>query len=177
MTESKIFEKFCELVEQLPNLNGLVNNAGLTETILTQFVKRENIEKVLGINTIAPILLTQKILKKKKISCGGSIVFTCSISGTCVAGGGNVLYSTSKGAIHGFVKNAALDLAVKGIRVNEVCPGMINTSILDRGKIGEEELRIYPMKRFAIQTTYFSIKYAGIYHSRTHLIDPNTLNS
>ena len=131
-----------ELVEQLPNLNGL----------LTQFVKRENIEKVLGINTIAPILLTQKILKKKKISCGGSIVFTCSISGTCVAGGGNVLYSTSKGAIHGFVKNAALDLAVKGIRVNEVCPGMINTSILDRGKIGEEELRIeaskYPMKRF-----------------------------
>ena len=35
-----------ELVEQLPNLNGLVNNAGLTETILTQFVKRENIEKV-----------------------------------------------------------------------------------------------------------------------------------
>jgi len=141
-----------ELVEQLPNLNGLVNNAGLTETILTQFVKRENIEKVLGINTIAPILLTQKILKKKKISCGGSIVFTCSISGTCVAGGGNVLYSTSKGAIHGFVKNAALDLAVKGIRVNEVCPGMINTSILDRGKIGEEELRIeaskYPMKRF-----------------------------
>lgn len=141
-----------ELVEQLPNLNGLVNNVGLTETILTQFVKRENIEKVLGINTIAPILLTQKILKKKKISCGGSIVFTCSISGTCVAGGGNVLYSTSKGAIHGFVKNAALDLAVKGIRVNEVCPGMINTSILDRGKIGEEELRIeaskYPMKRF-----------------------------
>ena len=55
-----------ELVEQLPNLNGLVNNAGLTETILTQFVKRENIEKVLGINTIAPILLTQKILKKKR---------------------------------------------------------------------------------------------------------------
>lgn len=55
-----------ELVEQLPNLNGLVNNAGLTETILTQFVKRENIEKVLGINTIAPILLTQKILKKKE---------------------------------------------------------------------------------------------------------------
>ena len=146
-----------ELVEQLPNLNGLVNNAGLTETILTQFVKRENIEKVLGINTIAPILLTQKILKKENFMWRKHR-FTCSISGTCVAGGGNVLYSTSKGAIHGFVKNAALDLAVKGIRVNEVCPGMINTSILDRGKIGEEELRIeaskYPMKRFGNQTKY-----------------------
>ena len=61
-----------ELVEQLPNLNGLVNNAGLTETILTQFVKRENIEKVLGINTIAPILLTQKILKKRKFHVAGA---------------------------------------------------------------------------------------------------------
>lgn len=55
-----------ELVEQLPNLNGLVNNAGLTETILTQFVKRENIEKVLGINTIAPISFDAEILKKKE---------------------------------------------------------------------------------------------------------------
>jgi NAD(P)-dependent dehydrogenase (short-subunit alcohol dehydrogenase family) len=66
--------------------------------------------------------------------------------------GGNVLYSASKGAIHGFVKNAALDLTVKGIRVNEVCPGMINTHILDGSSIDEEQLKIeaqkYPMKRF-----------------------------
>jgi len=140
------------LVEQLPELQGLVNNAGITETMLTQFIKRENVEKVLSINTIAPILLTQKILKSKKIKRGGSIVFTCSVSGTCVCVGGNVLYSTSKGAINGFVKNAALDLASKGIRVNEVCPGMINTHIMDAGKISEEELAIeaskYPMKRF-----------------------------
>lgn len=140
------------LVEQIPEIQGLVNNAGITETMLTQFIKRENVEKILSINTIAPILLTQKILKSKKIKRGGSIVFTCSVSGTCVCGGGNVLYSTSKGAVNGFVKNAALDLASKGIRVNEVCPGMINTHILDGGKISEEELRIeaskYPMKRF-----------------------------
>lgn len=141
-----------DLVEQIPEIQGLVNNAGITETMLTQFIKRENVEKILSINTIAPILLTQKILKSKKIKRGGSIVFTCSVSGTCVCGGGNVLYSTSKGAVNGFVKNAALDLASKGIRVNEVCPGMINTHILDDGRISEEELKIeaskYPMKRF-----------------------------
>lgn len=140
------------LVEQLPPLQGLVNNAGITETLPTQFIKREKLERVLEINTIAPILLTQKILKKKKITKGGSIVFTCSISGTCVGVGGNVLYSTSKGAIHGFVKNAALDLSTKGIRVNEVCPGMIDTHILDESSITDNmlqyEMNRYPMKRF-----------------------------
>lgn len=140
------------LVDQLPVIDGLVNNAGITETCPTPFIKREKLERVLEINTIAPILLTQKILKKKKIGRGGSIVFTCSISGTCVCGGGNALYSTSKGAINGFVKNAALDLCAKGIRVNEVCPGMIDTHIMDNSYIGAEELekevQRYPMKRF-----------------------------
>lgn len=140
------------LVDQIPAINGLVNNAGITETCPTQFIKREKLNRVMEVNTIAPILLTQRILKKKKLGKGGSIVFTCSISGTCVCVGGNVLYSASKGAIHGFMKNAALDLAHKGIRVNDVCPGMIDTHILDAGTISEEQLDIeaqrYPMKRF-----------------------------
>ena len=140
------------LVDQIPSINGLVNNAGITETCPTQFIKRDKLNRVMEVNTIAPILLTQRILKKKKLGKGGSIVFTCSISGTCVCVGGNVLYSASKGAIHGFMKNAALDLAHKGIRVNDVCPGMIDTHILDAGTISEEQLEIeaqrYPMKRF-----------------------------
>lgn len=140
------------LVEQLPLLHGLVNNAGMTETVPTQFIKRDKLDRILEINTISSILLTQKILKSKKIGKGGSIVFTCSISGPHVSVGGNVLYSTSKGAIHGFVKNAALDLSIKGIRVNEVCPGMIHTHILDAGVISGEQLEVeasrYPMKRF-----------------------------
>ena len=140
------------LVDQIPAINGLVNNAGITETCPTQFIKRDKLNRVMEVNTIAPILLTQRILKKKKLGKGGSIVFTCSISGTCVCVGGNVLYSASKGAIHGFMKNAALDLAHKGIRVNDVCPGMIDTHILDAGTISVEQLEIeaqrYPMKRF-----------------------------
>ena len=140
------------LVEQTPLLHGLVNNAGITETLPTQFIRRDKLERVLEVNTVAPILLTQKLLKKKKITKGSSIVFTCSISGTYVGVGGNVLYSTSKGAINGFVKNAALDLSVKGIRVNEVCPGMIDTHILDKSSITSELLKVeasrYPLKRF-----------------------------
>ena len=75
------------LVDQIPAINGLVNNAGITETCPTQFIKRDKLNRVMEVNTIAPILLTQRILKKKKLGKGGSIVFTCSISGTCVCGG------------------------------------------------------------------------------------------
>jgi NAD(P)-dependent dehydrogenase (short-subunit alcohol dehydrogenase family) len=50
------------------------------------------------------------------------------------------------------MKNAALDLTVKGLRVNEVCPGMIHTHIMDDSFITDEELTAeaqrYPMKRF-----------------------------
>lgn len=141
-----------ELVSKVERLDGLVNNAGMTKIVPTQFINKKDIGDVLGLNTVSPILLTQKLLKKKKLSQGSSVVFTCSISGVVCAAFGNVLYSVSKAAIHGFVKNAALDLASKKIRVNAVCPGMIDTDILSAGIISKEQLEVekskYPMKRF-----------------------------
>ena len=145
-------DDISRIVEESPVLDGLVNNAGLTITATTQFISREKLTSVLDVNTIAPILLFQRLLKKKKIQRGCSVVFTSSISGMYCAVLGNVIYSTSKAAISGFVRNSALELAAKGIRVNAVCPGMIETHILDNGKIGSEELEIdkqrYPMKRY-----------------------------
>jgi len=140
------------LVDECPKIDGLVNNAGYTHTMLTNFINREALSQQLEVNTIAPILLFQRLLKAKKIGKGASVVFTASISGLCCAVLGNVLYSTSKSAIIGFVKNAALDLASRNIRINAVAPGMVDTHILDAGTISEEQLEAerqrYPMKRF-----------------------------
>lgn len=140
------------LVDNCPKLDGLVNNAGYTHTMLTNFINREALSQQLEVNTIAPILIFQRLLKAKKIGKGSSVVFTASISGLCCAVLGNVLYSTSKSAINGFVKNAALDLASRNIRINAVAPGMVDTHILDAGTISEEQLEAerqrYPMKRF-----------------------------
>lgn len=140
------------LADNCPKLDGLVNNAGYTHTMLTNFINREALSQQLEVNTIAPILLFQRLLKAKKIGKGSSVVFTASISGLCCAVLGNVLYSTSKSAINGFVKNAALDLANRNIRINAVAPGMVDTHILDAGTISEEQLEAerqrYPMKRF-----------------------------
>lgn len=145
-------EGINQLVEQCPLIDGLVNNAGCTVTLPVQFINRESLEGLLQVNTVAPILLLQRLIKKKKLGKRSSVVFTASISGLNCAVLGNSLYSTSKAAIGGFVKNAALDLMAKNIRVNAVCPGMIETHILDAGTVGSEELekekQKYPMKRF-----------------------------
>lgn len=152
------------LVDQCPLIDGLVNNAGSTIMVPTQFISREKLLQVLEVNTIAPIMLTQLLLKKKKLSKGASVVITDSISGVKIASPGNVLYSTSKAAINGFVKNAALDLAAKNIRVNAVCPGMIDTHILDNGSITTEDIEAdmkkYPLKRHG---TPEEVAYAIIY--------------
>lgn len=152
IADLKFNKEIQDLVEKLPNLDGCVNNAGVVKTLLTPFVNSDSLNEVLQVNTIAPILLTQILIKKKKLKKNSSIVFTSSVSGINVAAIGNVLYSTSKGAINGFVKNAALDLASKSIRVNSVCPGMIHTSIYDAGIISEdqllEDMKRYPLKRY-----------------------------
>ena len=140
------------LVETCPVLDGLVNNAGSTIMLPTQFITREKLQQVLDVNTIAPIILTQMLIKKKKLSKGASVVITDSISGVKIASPGNVLYSTSKSAMDGFMKNAALDLASKDIRVNAVCPGMIATHILDNKAVSvedvEADVKKYPLKRY-----------------------------
>lgn len=142
-----------KLVEELPKIDGVVNNAGINIIELVPFIKEETLDKTFNINTIAPILLTQQMVKKKIIKNGGSIVFTSSIAGMGICSPGNSLYSASKGALSAFMKNAALDLAAKKIRCNAVLPGMIEGPLKDMKsqvseKQWEEYLKRYPLKRF-----------------------------
>lgn len=74
-----------------------------------KFMKRENFEEIVENNIVAPILLTSKLLKKKKILKNGSVVFTSSIDGPSIGSIGNGIYSASKAAIEGFVKCACLE--------------------------------------------------------------------
>ena len=145
-------EDIQSLVEQLPVLDGVVCNAGISINVPIAFIDREKIQQVLDVNTVAPILLTRQLIKKKKVAKGGSIVFTSSISGNNTVTVAHEMYSASKTAITGFMRNAALDLAVKGIRCNAVHPGMINTSMVHSGKYSEEQLQKdmdnYPLHRF-----------------------------
>lgn len=139
------------LVDEVPLLDGLVNNAGIGSKTPINFIKQSALQNILDVNTIAPILLTKMLLKKKKLQKGASMVLTSSISGVCSVDIGNTLYSVSKSAIDGFMKNAAKELAEKGIRVNSVNPGMVDTPINDYSNVSEEQMQAdmlrYPLKR------------------------------
>lgn len=148
-------EDIKSLVEECPELDGCVNCAGIAKLILIQFIKKESVEDIFNINTFAPILLTSLMVKKKKIKHGASIVFISAVSGIYMSSVGESLYSATKGALHGFVKGIALDLAPKGIRVNSITPGLVPTNILNEAKklfseddIFEKRKKQYPLGRF-----------------------------
>jgi NAD(P)-dependent dehydrogenase (short-subunit alcohol dehydrogenase family) len=140
-----------KIVDLIPNLDGLVNNAGKTKLSLVRAIKKESLEDILDINTKAPILLTQLLVKKKKMNPSSSIVFTSSLSGVYCVHYGESIYAASKGAISGFAKAAALDLSRQKIRVNSVNPGVILTDIFS-GILTSEEMEqkknFFPLKRF-----------------------------
>jgi 2-deoxy-D-gluconate 3-dehydrogenase len=145
-------EDIEHLVALTDSLNGLVNCAGLTIPKPFKFLQESDIETVMTVNFNAPLLLTQRLVKKKKLEKGGSVVFISSISGTKVSYIAGSIYSASKGAINGLCKGLALELASQQIRVNTVVPGMVETNIVSGGEIAEEQLEIdrqkYPLKRY-----------------------------
>lgn len=144
-------EERRQLVEKSPILDGVVNCAGITKPLPFHFVNSEALTSVIDVNFTAPTLLSAELIKGKKISKNASIVFISSISGVMCAAVGGSVYSASKGAVNGLVKGMALDLAAKGIRVNSVNPGVIETHIFDAGTITTEQLeedkKRYPLKR------------------------------
>lgn len=149
LSDERNVEKF---VAQLPVLDGIVHAAGIMQTVPFAFVNCEKLQKMMFINFMAPTLISQMLMKAKKIEKGASIVFVSSVSGVYNSALGNSMYSASKGAINGIVKGMAIDLATKKIRVNCVNPGMVETAIYDNGAISqeqfEEDKKKYPLGRY-----------------------------
>ena len=144
-------EQLDSLVSALPALDGMVSNAGITKPAPVKFIKKEDLQRIVSINAMAPICLTQKLLKKKKFNDGGSLVFTVSIGGVYTTAPGNAMYGASKGALQVFVKNVALEMAPK-LRCNSINPGMVNTGLVKGGIYSDEDkakdLMTYPLKRY-----------------------------
>lgn len=145
-------EDIDRLVNEIDILDGFVSNAGVTKPAPVKFINRDDLGRIMSINAMAPMFLTQKLLRKKKFSKKSSIVFTVSIGGVYTTAFGNAMYGSSKGALQVFMKNVALESAINGIRCNSVNPGMINTGLLKPGTYSEEDrqkdMQTYPMKRY-----------------------------
>ena len=87
-----------DLVNQCPILNGCVNNAGIPKLMTVKFIQKEDLNEIIRINTIAPILLTSLLVKKKKLIKDSSIVFVSSIS-TFLFTGSAVFFISALGIV------------------------------------------------------------------------------
>jgi NAD(P)-dependent dehydrogenase (short-subunit alcohol dehydrogenase family) len=155
---TQVIADLCEtnslqkLVSEIKSIDGIVHSAGITKNIPFQFATIDKLSEVMNLNFFAPTELTRLLVKSKKINKGGSIVFISSVSGVLCSAPASSIYSASKGALNGLIKGIALDLAPRGIRVNSVIPGVVETNIFEDGVISEEQLeenkRMYPLKRF-----------------------------
>jgi NAD(P)-dependent dehydrogenase (short-subunit alcohol dehydrogenase family) len=159
-----IKEEFDALFNSITKLDGLVHSAGIARHMLFNFLKEEQLNEMMDINFRIPTLLTQQLLKQKKINQGASIVFINSISGIMSSYIGGSIYSASKGALNGLLKGLALEYASKKIRVNGVMPAMIETRLIEKSDVTEEQLKLdklkYPLKRYG---TPNEVAFAVIY--------------
>lgn len=139
------------LVDQMPQIDGLVNNAGISNTKPIGFISTEDLENTFTTNVYAPILLTKALLKKKKINKGASIVFVSSAA-SINPDVANSVYSATKAAIASFSRSCAKEFAAKSMRSNSVHPGMVETELVRGLVFSEEEIEHdrarYLLKRY-----------------------------
>ena len=149
LTDSKQLDNLVALV---CDLDGVVLCAGCAMTSPFVFNTREKYDEVFKINYFAPVELLRLLLKKKKVKKNASVVFVSSIGGVFGYSLGNSIYGATKASIHSTMKFCAKELAPKGIRVNSVNPGMVNTPLIGGGSISEEQYKAdmerYPLKRY-----------------------------
>lgn len=145
-------DSLIEMVAILPKLDGVASNAGIVLSLLAKFSEPKDMERIFKINTFSHINLVQQLIAQKKLNKGASIVFTSSMSGVYCGLAGGSLYGATKSAILGYTKALAIELAPRGIRVNTIHPGMIETPLTSgtalSKKLLEEDAKNYPLGRY-----------------------------
>ena len=154
------YNEIKKIINSQPKIDVLINNAGTNIPEYFDKVKRENVEYLVKINTVASFNLAQlcalKMLKtKNRKKIGGSIVNMSSQMGH-VSGPKRSVYSMTKFGLEGLTKGMALDLAKYNIRVNTICPTFVVTPMtkkfLKDKKFKRDMLSNIPLGRFAEMT-------------------------
>ena len=114
------------LVEACPALDGVVMSAGVAAMRPMRMANADHLREMLAINYEAPVLLTQRLLARKKLKSGASLVYVTATAAhlSPLATGA---YAGAKAALVSTVRTIASEHAKKGIRANCVAPGYVNT--------------------------------------------------
>lgn len=147
--ENQVDEAVKKIIDAHKKVDILVNNAGVTADNLLMRVKSADWDQVIGTNLKGTVLCTKIVSRYMVSQRYGRIINISSV----VAQMGNVgqsLYAASKAGIIGFTKTVAREVATRGITVNAVAPGFIETDMTAQlpEKLREEFLKKIPLGRF-----------------------------
>jgi 3-oxoacyl-[acyl-carrier protein] reductase len=142
-------ESVKKIVDQQKKIDILINNAGVTSDNLLVRLKDEDWDRVLGVNLKGTVHCTKAVCRGMIRERYGRIVNVTSVVGQ-IGNAGQSAYAASKAGIIGFTKTMARELASRGITVNAVAPGLIDTEMTAKlpGKLQEEFLHSIPLGRF-----------------------------
>jgi len=135
-------------LEAFGALDGLVNNAGITRDTLLVRMKDDDWDAVIGTNLTAPFKLLRAAAKVMMKARSGSVVNVSSIVAS-TGNAGQTNYTAAKGGVEAMTRTVALELASRGVRVNAVAPGFIETPMTEvlPEKVKAALLDNIPMKR------------------------------
>jgi 3-oxoacyl-[acyl-carrier protein] reductase len=112
-------------------IHGLVNNAGLGTAAVLALMPTAQIEQLVTLNTISPIVLTKHIVRHMMADGGGRVVNVASIVGFTGYRGLSV-YSATKASLIGFTRSLAREVGQCGVNVNAVAPGFLDTGMTEQ---------------------------------------------
>jgi len=138
-----------EAKEALEGLNVLVNNAGITRDGLLIRMKDADWDEVIATNLSAVFRLTREAVKLMMKTRWGRVINVSSIAGL-MGNAGQANYAAAKAGLVGFTKSVAKEYAGRGITVNAVAPGFIESDMTDKlpEKVRAEYLAAIPAGRF-----------------------------
>lgn len=144
--EVKAMVQYC--LDKYGKIDVLVNNAGITKDTLLMRMKKEDFEEVIDINLVGTFNVTKNVISYMLKARSGRIINISSVVG--IAGNaGQTNYSASKAGIIGFTKSLAKEVASRGILVNAIAPGFIETDMTEvlKDEIKDEIAKSIPLKR------------------------------
>ena len=158
-SESMVISTFSEIAQQWPQLDILVNAAGIEIEKTIEHTTLEEWNRIFAINVTGMFLTSKYALPLLRKSTGASVINFGSYDGY-IADPGLAAYCATKGAVHALTRAMACDHGPEGIRVNAICPGYVNTPMLQSffGESGDiETLKqavrdVHPMRTFGEPT-------------------------